>query len=229
MKKKVIVISLGGSVIIPDKPNFKFLDEFRKNLRKHYKNYKFIIVCGGGTIARKYISALKKEGKSNKELALAGMRATRMNARFMMQFFGKEANNTLPLNMKAIKSNLSKNSVVICGALRYSPNSTSDGTAAEIAHYLKAEFANVTNVAGLYTSDPVKNPKAKFIPKTSWKEFEKMALKIKHTPGQHFVLDQSAATTIRKHKITTYIIGPNPKSIPNIITGKKFKGTLIFG
>jgi len=227
MKKEVLVISLGGSVIIPDKPNFKFLDEFRKNLKKHYSTHKFVIVCGGGRIARKYISALRKEGRPKKELALAGMRATRMNAHFIMQFFGKEANSMLPITIKAVKDNLSRNNVVICGALRYDPKSTSDGTAARIAEHLNAEFANVTNVTGLFSSDPKKNPKAKFISRISWKEFESMTLKIKHTPGQHFVLDQYAAILIRKNKIKTYIIGPNPKIIPNIIKGKRFKGTVI--
>ena len=64
MKKKVIVLSLGGSLIVPEKSNFKFLDNFVKTLRKNYHKYKFVVVCGGGSIARKYIQALRKEGKS---------------------------------------------------------------------------------------------------------------------------------------------------------------------
>ena len=227
--KKTIVISLGGSLIIPEKINYQFLNKFKDVLRKHYKTYKFVLVCGGGTIARKYISVLKKENKSKKELSLAGIRPTRMNARFMMQFFGKESNDKLPGNMKEIKTNLSKNKVVICGALRYESNSTSDGTAAKIARYLKTDFINMTNVQGLYTENPKKNPKAKFIPKISWKDFEKMALKLKFKAGQNFVLDQQAATLIKKHKIKTYILGPNLKNLNNFLKGKKFIGTFIGG
>jgi len=52
--KKVIVLSLGGSLIIPEKSNFKFLDKFVKTLRKNYKTHKFVVVCGGGSIAKKY-------------------------------------------------------------------------------------------------------------------------------------------------------------------------------
>lgn len=227
--KKTIVISLGGSLIMPEKMDFPFLEKFKKALRKHYKTCKFVIICGGGTIARKYMYVLEKGGRSKKELSLAGIRATRENARIMMQFIGKEANDSLPLNMQAIKNNLSKNAVVFCGALRFTKNSTSDTTAAKIAHFFNTSFINLTNVNGLYTADPKKNKNAKFIPKISWKDFESIALKIKHKPGQHFVLDQQAAVIIKKHKIPTYIIGKNLSNLEKILKNKSFQGTLIKG
>ncbi len=229
MKKKVIVLSLGGSLIVPEKTNFQFLNRFKHTLRKHYRTHKFVIVCGGGTIARKYISLLKKEHKSKIELSKAGIIATRMNAKLIMQLFGKEANDSLPRDMREVKANLKKNKVVICGALRYIPNATSDTTAAELANFLKTEFINITNIKGLYTSNPFISKKAKFIPLINWNSFDKMANRHKHKAGQHFVLDQSAATIIRKHKIKTYIIGPDTNNITRILKGKKFVGTLING
>lgn len=226
--KKVIVISLGGSLIIPaDRINFHFLDSFKKVLRKHYRTHKFVVVCGGGSIARKYIEMLRKEGKSEKELSLAGIRATRMNAMFMMQFFGKEANDTLPIDMKEIKNHLAKNNVVICGALRYTSKSTSDSTAAKLASYLKTEFINMTNIKGLYTSNPLTHKKARFIPYINWRRFEKMANRMKHEAGQHFVLDQKASTIIRENKIKTYIIGKDAKNLNKILHKMRFTGTLI--
>jgi len=230
MKKRVIVISLGGSLITPKKTDHKFLEDFKKILRKNYKKYKFVVICGGGGIARKYISALKKQGKSKREQGLAGMKATRMNAMIMTQLFSKkESNKTLPKSKKEIKNYLDKNNVVFSGALIYAENETSDGTAAKLAHYLKAYFINMSNVSGLYTSNPSTDKSAKFIPKISWKEFEKMALSLKFSPGQHFVLDQNASTIIKKRKIKTYIIGKSPSNLNNLIKGKKFKGTIIEG
>src|SRR3989344_7883730 len=225
--KEVVVISLGGSLIIPEEPNAGFLIKFVKTLRKNYEKNKFVIVCGGGPLARKYIEALKLEGKSKKELSIVGIKATRTNASFVMQLFGKEANGVLPKNMKEIKDNLVKNNLVICGALRFTPNSTSDTTAAKLANYLKTYFINMTNVKGLYTDNPKTNKKAKFISKITLKEFEKKALKIKHKPGQHFVLDQKAATIIRKNKIRTYIIGKDPENLNKLLNKKSFIGTTI--
>ncbi len=228
--KKVMVISLGGSLIVPDKIDFNFLEEFKHTLRRHYKGWKFVIVCGGGTIARKYISILKADKQSEKQLSLAGIMATRMNARLMMQFFGKsDANDKLPGDMKDVKDALAKNNVAICGALRYKPRSTSDGTAARLANFLGGGFINITNIKGLYTSNPLEDKDAKFIGKINWKNFEKMADKSKYAPGQHFVLDQEAASIIREHKIKTYIIGPTIKNLDKILKGKPFVGTVISG
>ena len=227
--KRVIVISLGGSLIVPEKMDVKFLEKFKQILRKNYHSYKFVIVCGGGTIARKYISALKEDKQSIKQLSLAGIMATRMNAQFMMQFFGNEANDELPEDMRDVKNNTLKNSVIICGALRFAKNSTSDTTAAKLARYLGTDFINITNVDGLYTADPRKDKNAKLIRNISWADFEKMALKIKHAPGQHFVLDQNASMLIKKHKIRTYIIGKDLRNLENVFKSKKFEGTLIEG
>ena len=225
--KKTIVLSLGGSLIIPDKVNTNFLIKFKKTLRSLYKTHKFAVVCGGGSIARKYISVLKSQNKSTKELSLAGIRATRDNAQLLMQFFGKEANDKLPKDMKDVKDHLSKNPVVFCGALRYADKETSDGTAAKLANYLKTDFVNLTNVQGLFSANPKTNKNAKFIPSISWKSFESMALKIKYKSGQHFVLDQSASTIIKKHKIRTYIIGSNLSNLKKILKKQKFTGTTI--
>jgi uridylate kinase len=228
--KKVMVISLGGSLIVPaGEMDVAFLEKFKRILRKHYRTWKFIVVCGGGSIARKYIEALRRDGKSREALAAAGIRATRMNALFLMQFFGKEANDRLPKNMNDVKHNLAKNNVVFCGALRYDPASTSDGTAAKLAHLLGSDFVNMTNVRGLYSDNPLTNKKAKFIPYQTWREFESRALSMKFYAGQHFVLDQHASILIREHKIKTYIIGKDLRNLSKILHGKKFVGTLIYG
>ena len=227
--KKTIVLSLGGSLIVPEKINYSFLKKFRSTLRRQYKTHKFVVVCGGGVIARKYISVLKKAGSSKRQLSLAGIRATRENAKFMTQFFGKEANDSLPRDMTQVKSALAKNSIVLCGALRYQENSTSDETAARLANYLKTDFINITNVAGLHTSNPIRNKKAKLIPKITWKKFEARAKRIKYKAGQNFVLDQRSAALIKNHKIKTYIIGPDLSNLKEILKEKKFKGTLIYG
>jgi len=227
--KKVVVISLGGSLIVPNKVDYRFLESFKHTLRKHYAKYQFVIVCGGGSIARKYISILKADRQPEKQLSLAGILATRTNARVMMQFFGKEANDNLPGDMEDIKNDLKKNKVVICGALRYKPHSTSDGTAARLAHFLKADFINMTNVKGLYTSNPLVHKDAKFIAHEGWKQFEARATARKYHSGQHFVLDQEAASIIREYKINTYIIGAHTINIDKILKGKKFIGTLISG
>ncbi|MBI2449873.1 UMP kinase [Candidatus Pacearchaeota archaeon] len=226
-KMKTIVISLGGSILVPNEINIKFLDEFKKFLKKHEKRYKFIIITGGGSIARKYISALKDF--PIKTQSMIGIAVTRLNARFLTYFLGKDTNDTIPQDMHQVKSLLTKNNIVVCGALRYAEKETSDSTSAKLAHFLKAEFINMTNVPGLFTKDPRKFKDAKLIQKISWKKFHAIAKSLKYEAGQHFVLDQHGAEIIKKHKIKTYIINSNIKNLENLIQGKKFTGTVIFG
>lgn len=226
--KKTWVISLGGSRIVPDEVDSKFLKDFKKLIESH-PSQKFVVITGGGSTARKYISALKKLGKKTKTQSMAGIAITRLHAGFMSRFFGTKANETIPKNMQKVKSLLAKNQIVFCGALRYKKKNTSDGTSASLAAFLKCPFINLTNVKGLYTANPQKNKNAKFIPKITWKKFEQITSKIKFEAGQHFVLDQSAAKTILKNKIPTYIVG-SLQSIDKILNNKKdFGGTLING
>ncbi len=226
-EKRVVVVSLGGSLIIPDSVDFKFLEKFKHTLEKHAKVYKFIITCGGGSIARKYIEALAAEKRSEHELSLAGIRTTRMNALFLMQFFGKKVNHTLPVTMKEVLDQLKKNDIVICGGLRFTQHATSDTTAAKLAHLLQAEFINLTNVAGLYTADPRKDPKATLVSHITWEKFNTLANAMKYHSGQHFVLDQQAATIIKKSHIPTYILGQDLSNLDRALQRKAFKGTLI--
>ena len=133
MKKKVIVLSLGGSLIIPDQVDIKYLKEFKKTILKNTKKYKFIIACGGGSVARKYISALRKVGMNERFQSFSGIGATRMNARFMNYFFKIDPEKGIPHSKTTLKKYLKKRDVVFCGALEYKPNQTSDSTAAKIA------------------------------------------------------------------------------------------------
>lgn len=227
--KKVIVLSLGGSLIIPDDIDVKFLKQFKKLILKNSRKYKFLIGCGGGSIARKYIFALRKEGLNVRHQSLAGISATRMNARFMSYFFNIDPKHGIPHTREILKKYFREQNIVFFGALKYKPKQTSDSTAAEIAKDYKTVFINLTNVAGLYDKDPKKNKNAKLISKISWKDFDKMANASKYTPGQHFVLDQTASKIILNNKITTYILGPDLRQLEKVLKDKKFRGTLVQG
>jgi uridylate kinase len=201
----------------------------RKLIRAHTSRYQFILVTGGGHLARTAINALKKEKRSVKEQARAGIRATRVNALFLMQWFGKQTNDTLLLDMKHVQSALLKNNPVVCGALRWAPHATTDTTAAKLASIFKCPLINLSNVPGLYTADPKKQPKAQLIPTLTWKQFLVQANKRVYHPGQHFILDQQAASIIKKHKIPTYLLSGDMHNFHHFLLQKKWKGTTING
>lgn len=223
-----MVISLGGSLIVPGKVNVDLLEKFKKILLRHKRKYNFVVVCGGGSVARTYMKGLEPADRKKQIFqSLLGVSITRLNARFMSYFFGKDANQGIPHSMKEVRGLLRKNHIVFCGALKYKKKQTSDGTSAQIARYFKSEFINLTNVPGLYDKNPKKSRSAKFIPEISHKDFLKMANQLDFKPGQHFVLDQKAAKIIKKYKIKTYILGPELKNLDYLLNRKHFVGTII--
>lgn len=227
MKKRVVVLSLGGSLIVPNEINLSFLRKFREVILKNTKNYKFVIVCGGGSVARKYINALAEEGKNYYIQSLAGISVTRLNARFMSYFFGYDPKKGIPHDMKHVKNMLKKNDVVFCGALRYAPNQTSDSAAVKLARFFKTYFINLTNVKGLYDKNPFEYKDAKFISKISIDDFYKMIMKLEYKPGMHAPVDTTAVKIIKKYKIKTYILGDDVQQLDSLLNGREFIGTTI--
>ena len=113
--KDVWVISLGGSRIVPDDVDDGFLLRFKRLLDSH-RDKRFVVVCGGGSTARRYIGALRKLGKGTKSQSMEGIAVTRLHAGFLARIFGRVANEDLPLSMKKVRDLLRGNRVVFCGA-----------------------------------------------------------------------------------------------------------------
>ncbi len=55
------VISLGGSIIVPDKIDVPFLKKLKTTILSHIKKgNRVVLVCGGGSVCRTYQKAATK-------------------------------------------------------------------------------------------------------------------------------------------------------------------------
>ncbi len=216
---KKIVISLGGSVVIPDKLDIDFLKKF-KNLISKYKDHRFIIIVGGGKLARNLQNKAKKIKKTtDNELDWLGIYATRINALTLKTMFKIKENIITDPNQSL------PNTPILIGA-GWKPGFSTDYDAVLLAKNIKANrVINMTNVPYLYDKDP-KKPGAKPIRKTTWKQLRSLVGN-KWSPGLNMPFDPIAAKLAEKLKLEVIILGKDINNLKNAIENKEFKGTLI--
>lgn len=224
-----IILSLGGSIIIPGDINTTFLVKFRNLILSYIKSgNRAVIVAGGGHVCRVYQSAADKiltpKKASNLDLDWIGIKATKMNAELVRTIFSKEAYEKV-IDNPTKKVNTSKKIIVGSGWL---PNCSSDKDAVLLAKTYNARtVVNLTNIDYVYDKDPRKFKDAKPIKQMSRKQMEKI-VGSKWKPGANLPFDPVASNLAAKLKLRVIIMnGTNLPNFKNFLAGKKFKGTVI--
>jgi len=232
-KGEIIVISLGGSLIVPKEINWKFLKQFRIEILKQIKKGKrFIIVTGGGNVAREYQKASSKVTQLTKDdMDWLGVHSTRLNAHLIKTIFRRQAHpriNKNPRTKADLKSHFKKNEKIMVAA-GWRPGWSTDYVATILAERLKAKrMLNLSNVKYVCDKDPKKFKDAKKIEQISWKDFRKIVGN-KWDPGLNAPFDPIASKHAQEIGLEVVIAeGANIKNLKKILNGdKKFKGTLI--
>ena len=224
--QKTYVISLGGSLIVPDGVDYKFIRKFRELILKKVKaGSKFIIVCGGGRLNSKYNEAGKKIRKlNNDELDWIGIYATRYNAQFVKILFGNLVHNEIITDPH--KKIITKKPIIIGSG--YKPGWSTDYDAVYLAKtYGVKSVANLSNIDYAYDKDPKKYKDAVPIKNISWKDFRKIVGN-KWEPRMNKPFDPIASREAEKLGLEVVILnGKKLKNFKNYLDGEKFVGTVI--
>jgi uridylate kinase len=222
---KTTVISLGGSIIVPEKIDTVFLREFRALIFDHIsRDHRFIIVCGGGKVCREYQSAAQHVTDiSTEDLDWIGILSTKLNAELVRSIFGDKAHDIVVNNpMETIRT--SKKIIVAAG---YLPGSSSDKDAILIAKNFRAkEVINMSNIDRVYTKDPRHHKDAAPINRTTWKKFLAITGD-SWVPGKNVPFDPVASKLAENSGIKVIIMGKDLKNFKKFLDGKKFLGTTI--
>lgn len=229
MKNKKIIISLGGSLIVPDEIDWRFVKNFKKIIEKYIrKKYKFIIITGGGKICRKYQeSASKITNLTDDDRDWIGIHATRMNAHFIRTVFRKCAHPRINKNPHGLEDFYNfKEPILVAAGWR--PGFSTDYDAAVIAKYFGIrQIINISNINYVFDKDPKKYKDAKPIKSISWKNFRKM-VGSKWSPGLNMPFDPIASKLATESKLEVVIInGKKLNNLDNYLKGKSFVGTRI--
>ncbi len=221
------VISVGGSLIVPEDIDLDFLKNFKVFIKNRIKKGdRFILIAGGGKVCRKYQNAAKSLVEvSDEENDLLGIYVTKVNAYLLKSVLGKDAHPKIiedPVNQKIDF----KESVLVGSG--WKPGCSTDLDAVLIAKRFDAKsIINLSNIDYVYDSDPKINPNAKKIKEISWKDFRKIVGN-KWDPGLSAPFDPIASKEAQGLGINVAILnGKKFDNLNDFLDNKEFIGTLI--
>lgn len=217
---KTFVISLGGSIVVPDQINVNYLKKLKQIIKKHSKKNKFIIVIGGGHTARKYQKAGRKLGFNQTDLDWVGIHTTWLNADFVRNVF--QVKQSIVQNpTKKIKFK----KILFAGG--WKPGCSTDFDAVMLAKTYGAQtVVNITNISYLHDKNPSLYKKTKTIKQTDWKTLRKI-IGNKWSPGLNVPFDPVAAQLAQKLKLKLVLVGSDLNNLDNLLKDKKFKGSIV--
>lgn len=229
-KKDRIVISVGGSLIVPNGGiDTRFLSQLNTFIRKQLVDFphrKFFLVTGGGATARHYRDAGREvvgHELTADDLDWLGIHSTRLNAHLVRTIFRDIAHPYIIKNYEIIRK-ISESVVIASG---WKPGFSTDYDAIMLCEdYHIQSLINISNVTQVFDKDPNKYPDAKPIRNILWKDFRKL-VGDKWFPGLHSPFDPIASQKAEELGITVAVMGNDFNNVERYLAGESFIGTVI--
>jgi len=225
---ETVVMSVGGSLIVPDQIDTNFLSSLKDLIETEAANgRRFILIAGGGKTARRYADAAKEVAPlTSDDLDWLGIHATHLNGHLLRTIFRDIAYHIMIKNPDEILDVPNDYQVVV--AAGYRPGASTDLRAVQIAERVRAKkVINLSNIEYVYTADPKLDPNAEKIEDISWAEFRKI-IPAEWDPGLNSPFDPVAAASAEVNEIEVACIdGTKLASLKNYLDGKPFTGTRI--
>jgi uridylate kinase len=226
--KKLFVLSVGGSLVVPKQGiDIVFLRQFKRLIMEAIKQgNRFVLVVGGGSTCRHYQEAAKKISLLDPEdLDWLGIHSTRLNGHLLRTIFRVIAHPVMCKDPTRLPKNWKESVLVLAG---WKPGWSTDYVAVRAAKQLRTHLVvNLSNIDYVYSKDPKKNKSAKPFLNLSWKEFRQM---IGNTwdPGMNVPFDPVASRLAQESQIRVVVLhGKKMKNVQNFFEEKPFQGTVI--
>jgi uridylate kinase len=228
LKTKIpIVISLGGSLVVPDEIDVHFIRAFHKLLNSFLKRgQRFILIVGGGRLARRYQHAAKEIVRlSPDDLDWLGIHSTRLNAHLLRTIFRHWAYPKLITSRRKINAKINAPVIVAAG---FKPGSSTDYDAVLLAKAFGAKtILNLSNIDWVYSADPRIHPNAKRLTNLTWTQFRKM-FGTHWDPGANVPFDPKASAWAKRWGMKVIITrGSDIANLAKHLRGLKARGTIV--
>ncbi len=222
-----VVVSLGGSVLVPGEEDARFLADLAHMLRAVSRRVKLFAVTGGGRVARYYIETGRALGVPERRLDELGIGVTRMNARLLAAALKGRANRE-PAGSYAEALRLARRYPIVLMA-GTAPGHTTDRVSASLARAVRASrIVNATSVDGVYTADPRTHPDASLLEHIGFEELVRLSGEGHRAAGPNVVFDPVAARVLARDRIPLSVVrGRDLEALESAILGQPFRGTRV--
>jgi len=208
---KNIVIKFGGSLLFSEGGtiNYEKITEFC-DLIKNDKNYdSIIIVCGGGTIARQYIKAIREFTENEILCDLIGIDISRINSRLIVANMKEFAYPQVPESFKELSTAIITSKIVVMGGLQ--PGQSTTSVAIQVAEFLKtARLVILTDVDGIYDKDPKVFDDAKLLRELNYDSLQKIILEMsgdkQAAAGEYRIFDIVSLQILKRSNVVVSVI-----------------------
>jgi uridylate kinase len=225
-KKNTIVIDLGGSIVHPGAIDVDYIKQLDKFIRKEIKKgRRFLIVVGGGKLARVFIEAAEQIAPiTDEEKDWIGVYATRLNGQLLRAIF-EDVVDPIVIHRRYKLDSIRYPVTIASG---WQPGWSTDFVSMALASDLDIKEVIIAGKPDhVYDKDFSKYPDAKLFTEMTWREYRKL-IPSKWKPGFSSPVDPVAAKHAESHKLTGIVIdGRDLKNFKDLLDGKKFEGTII--
>jgi len=213
--------------MVPGERDSEHLSALARLMRSLSRKYGLVLVCGGGKIARYYISVGRELLAGREQLDEMGIEVTRLNARLLQLALKEDANASIPRSIEQVEKELRQGKIVVMGGTV--PGHTTDAVSAMVAASVKAKrIVNATSVDAAYSADPKKHQDAERFEEMTHAQLYELVNKGLHDAGPSNVFDPLGAEIAMKHNIPIYIVnGRDLEEVEAAVKGEKVKGTLV--
>jgi len=231
---KRIIMSIGGSILSTSEQNifdFKKATELKAFLTEWtHLGYQFVLCVGGGFLARKFQTLLKTQGYPDLDQHNIGVATINVNAVMLKAVMGDLAEDEILRYQdfdKDLPISFSKPLLISAAG---APGHSSDWNTVKLAIRCKVDYIfNLTNIDGVYTADPRKDPKATRLTQVTWDKYlDIIGNPTEHKPGANYPVDPLAARLAKEDNISMCILSSEDfGNVRKALDGEDFIGTTI--